>query len=60
MHGTDDKFLQNFGRKTGMEVATWKTKRGKNNIKRWAISAEALRGLFLVDIKLVALNFSSL
>jgi len=55
MHGTDDKFQHNFGQKTGIEMATWKTKIRRNNIKRWAISAEVLPGLFFGDIKLVTL-----
>jgi len=57
MHGVDDKFLQNFARKTGKEVATWKTKVWKNNITCWVMSAEALPMLFPGDIAFVTLNY---
>lgn len=53
-----DKFLQNFGRKTGMEVATWKTKVWKNNITCWAIYAEPLSVLFPGNMQFVTPKFS--
>ena len=57
MHGTDDKFLQNYGRKSRMEAATCNNKVRKNNITCWANYAEALPVLFPGDIHFVTLNF---
>jgi hypothetical protein len=51
IHVADDKFIQNFRRKTGMEVATCKTKVSKHNIICWEMYAEALPVLFPRDIQ---------